>query len=77
MCDQMMFLILCFQAILASENMLQRIDRHVWLALPKFSFFVCRPRFIDILAGFVGIRYDSQTLFVVINIFDIFYANCE
>ena len=34
----MMFLILCFQAILAPENMLQRIDRHVWLALPKFSF---------------------------------------
>ena len=39
----MMFLILCFQAILAPENMLQRIDRHVWLALPTFSFFfVCR-----------------------------------
>ena len=38
------------------------------------------PRFIDILAGFVGIRYDSniiQTLFVVINILDIFYASCE
>ena len=33
------------------------------------------PRFIDILAGFVGIRYDSQTLFVVINILDIFYAS--
>ena len=34
----MMFLILCFRVILAPENMLQRIDRHVWLALPKFSF---------------------------------------
>ena len=33
------------------------------------------PRFIDILVGFVGIRYDSQALFVVINILDIFYAN--
>ena len=34
----MMFLILCFEAILASENMHQKIDRHVWLALLKFSF---------------------------------------
>ena len=34
----MMFFILCFQVILAPENMLQRIGLHVRLALPKFSF---------------------------------------
>ena len=34
----MMFLIICFQAILVPQNMLQRIDRHVSLTLPKFSF---------------------------------------
>ena len=34
----MMFLIICSQAILVPQNMLQRIDRHVSMLLPKFSF---------------------------------------
>ena len=69
----MMFLILCFLAILAPENMLQRIDQHVWLALPKFTFFACRLQGlgIDILPGFVDIRYHTQIFFVVIYILDI------
>ena len=35
------------------------------------------PRFIDILAGSVDILYHTQTFFVVINILDMFYANCN
>ena len=35
------------------------------------------PRFIDILAGTADILYHTQTFFVVNNILDVFYANCN
>ena len=67
----MMFLLSLFSSHLATENNLQRIDRYVWLALPKCSFFcMSTPMFIDILAGSLGIRYHTQTLFVVKVVLD-------
>ena len=73
----MMLLFLCFQAILAPENIFQRIDRHVWLVLPKFSFFVCRLQGLSIFLLFLWAFGTTQPLFVVINILDIYYANCD
>ena len=72
-----MFLIICSQAILVPQNMLQRIDRHVSMSLQNLVFCMSPPRFIDILAGTADILYHTQTFFVVINILDMFYANCN
>ena len=49
-----MFLILYFQAILAPENILQRIDRHVWLALPTFSFLYVDSKVYRYFCWFCG-----------------------
>ena len=52
----MMFLILCFQAILGPENILQRIDDTFGWHFQNLAFCMSTPRLIDVIVGSVGIR---------------------
>ena len=75
----MLFLVLCFQVMLAPETILQKMARNVSVPLsPGLVFCMSPPRLIDIFAGSVRIRVKIQTsTSILVKFLDIAYANCD